>query len=103
DRLDAYGATHGDLVVREMLDRFKRIDEQVYNGLKQYADCFEMVAGPKKGSTDSIENRLRRVASESLGLAPSEVRLDASLARLGGGSPRLGVFIIAGEGEISGA
>jgi acyl carrier protein len=101
DRLDAYGATHGDLVVREMLDRFKRIDEQVYNGLRQYADCFEMVAGPKKGSTDSIENRLRRVAADSLGLAPSEVRLDASLAELGVDSLDLVVFMMAVEDEFS--
>ncbi|MGZ3466903.1 MAG: phosphopantetheine-binding protein [Gemmatimonadaceae bacterium] len=101
DRLDAYSATHGDLVVREMLDRFKRIDEQVYNGLKQYADCFEMVAGAKKGSTDSIENRLRRVAAESLGLAPSEVCFDASLAELGVDSLDLVMFMMAVEDEFS--
>jgi acyl carrier protein len=60
-----------------------------------------MVAGPKKGSTDSIENRLRRVASESLGLAPSEVRLDASLAELGVDSLDLVVFMMAVEDEFS--
>jgi acyl carrier protein len=101
DRLDAYAATHGDLVVREMLDRFQRIDEQVYNGLKEYAECFELVAGPKKGSTDSIENRLRRVAVESLGLQPSEIRLDASLAELGVDSLDLVVFMMAVEDEFS--
>lgn len=101
DRLDAYGAIHGELVVREMLDRFQRIDEQVYNGLRQYAECFEMVAGPKKGAADSIENRLRRVAAESLGLAPSEVRLDASLTELGVDSLDLVVFMMAVEDEFS--
>jgi acyl carrier protein len=101
DRLDAYGATHGDLVVREMLDRFQRIDEQVYNGLRQYAECFELVAGPKKGATDSIENRLRRVAADSLGREPSEIRLDASLAELGVDSLDLVVFMMAVEDEFS--
>jgi acyl carrier protein len=101
DRLDAYGETHGELVVREMLDRFQRIDEQVYNGLKQYAECFDEVAGPKKGSTDSLENRLRRVASESLGLEPSAIRLDASLAELGVDSLDLVVFMMAVEDEFS--
>jgi acyl carrier protein len=101
DRLDAYGETHGELVVREMLDRFQRIDEQVYNGLKQYAECFDRVAGPKKASTDSIENRLRRVAAESLGLQPSEIRLDASLAELGVDSLDLVVFMMAVEDEFS--
>jgi acyl carrier protein len=101
DRLDAYGATHGELVVREMLDRFQRIDEQVYNGLKQYADSFDLVAGPKRSATDSIENRLRRVAAESLGLEPSEIRLDASLAELGVDSLDLVVFMMAVEDEFS--
>jgi acyl carrier protein len=101
DRLDAYGETHGELVVKEMLDRFQRIDEQVYNGLKQYAECFDKVAGPKKVSTDSIENRLRRVAVESLGLQPSEIRLDASLAELGVDSLDLVVFMMAVEDEFS--
>lgn len=101
DRLDAYGAIHGELVVREMLDRFQRIDEQVYNGLRQYAECFELVAGPKKSSTDSIENRLRRVAAESLGLQPSQIRLDASLAQLGVDSLDLVVFMMAVEDEFS--
>ncbi|HXI98174.1 MAG TPA: phosphopantetheine-binding protein [Gemmatimonadaceae bacterium] len=101
DRLDAYGAIHGELVVREMLDRFQRIDEQVYNGLRQYAECFELVAGPKKGATDSIENRLRRVAAESLGREPSGIRLDASLAELGVDSLDLVVFMMAVEDEFS--
>ena len=101
DRLDAYGAIHGELVVREMLDRFQRIDEQVYNGLRQYAECFELVAGPKKGATDSIENRLRRVAAESLGREPSEIHLDASLAELGVDSLDLVVFMMAVEDEFS--
>jgi len=101
DRLDAYGAIHGELVVREMLDRFQRIDEQVYNGLRQYAECVELVAGPKKGATDSIENRLRRVAAESLGREPSGIRLDASLAELGVDSLDLVVFMMAVEDEFS--
>jgi acyl carrier protein len=100
DRLDAYAAANGESVVTEMLDRFKRIDEQVYNELKQYASCFEKVAGPKRNVGDSIEQRLRRVAAESLGREPTEIRLDASLVELGVDSLDLVVFMMAVEEEF---
>lgn len=100
DRLDAYAAAHGDLVVKEMLDRFQRIDEQVYNELSQYAHCFEQIAGRKKISSDSIEHRLRRVAAESLGREPLEMRLDASLVEMGVDSLDLVVFMMAVEDEF---
>ncbi len=100
DRLDAYAAANGESFVIEMLERFKRIDEQVYNELKQYASCFEKVAGPKQSGADSIEQRLRRVAAESLGREPTEIRLDASLAEMGVDSLDLVVFMMAVEEEF---
>jgi acyl carrier protein len=100
DRLDAYAATNGEAVVKEMLDRFKQIDEQVYNELKQYATCFEKIAGPKRNGADSIEARLRRVAAESLGREPAEIRLDASLVEMGVDSLDLVVFMMAVEEEF---
>jgi acyl carrier protein len=83
-----------------MLDRFKQIDEQVYNELKQYATCFEKVAGPKRSGADSVEQRLRRVAAESLGREPAEIRLDASLVEIGVDSLDLVVFMMAVEEEF---
>jgi acyl carrier protein len=100
DRLDAYAAAHGDSVVKEMLDRFQRIDEQVYRELSQYAHCFEQVAGRKRKASDSIEHRLRRVAAESLGREPLEIRLDASLVEMGVDSLDLVVFMMAVEDEF---
>ena len=100
DRLDDYAAGHGEAVVKEMLDRFQRVDEQVYGELKQYADCFEQVAGPKRGALESIEQRLRRVAAESLGRQPAEIRLDASLVEMGVDSLDLVVFMMAVEDEF---
>lgn len=100
DRLDAYAAVHGDAVVKEMLDRFQRIDEQVYRELSQYAHCFEQVAGRKRKASDSIEHRLRRVAAESLGHEPLEIRLDASLVEMGVDSLDLVVFMMAVEEEF---
>ena len=100
DRLDAYAAANGEAVVKEMLDRFKQIDEQVYNELKQYASCFEKVAGPKRNGADSIEQRLRRVAAESLGREPTDIRLDASLVEMGVDSLDLVVFMMAVEEEF---
>jgi len=100
DQLDAYAAAHGDSVVKEMLDRFQRIDEQVYSELGQYAHCFEQVAGPKASASDSIEDRLRRVAGESLGRDPSEIRLDVSLVEMGVDSLDLVVFMMAVEEEF---
>ncbi|PYP49708.1 MAG: hypothetical protein DMD39_11710 [Gemmatimonadetes bacterium] len=100
DRLDAYAAANGETVVEEMLDRFKRIDEQVYNELKEYASCFEKVAGPKRTDSDSIEHRLRRVAAESLAVDESAIRLDASLVEMGVDSLDLVVFMMAVEEEF---
>jgi acyl carrier protein len=100
DRLDAHSAIHGELVVNEMLDRFKRVDEQVYGELKQYAHCFEQVAGRKRTGSASIEDRLRRLAGESLGREPSEIRLDASLVEMGVDSLDLVVFMMAVEDEF---
>lgn len=100
DRLDAYAAVHGDAVVKEMLDRFQKIDEQVYRELSQYAHCFEQIAGRKKIASDSIERRLRRVAAESLGREPLEIRLDASLVEMGVDSLDLVVFMMAVEDEF---
>jgi acyl carrier protein len=100
DRLDAYAAANGEAVVKEMLDRFKQIDEQVYNELKQYATCFEKIAGPKRSGADSIEARLRRVAADSLGREPAEIRLDASLVEMGVDSLDLVVFMMAVEEEF---
>src|SRR5207237_10011741 len=87
-------------VVTEMLDRFKRIDEEVYNDLKQYASCFEKVAGPKRNGSDSIERRLRRVAADSLSVDESAIRLDASLVEMGVDSLDLVVFMMAVEEEF---
>ena len=100
DRLDTYAAANGESVVEEMLDRFKRIDEQVYNELKEYASCFDKVAGPKRTGSNSIEHRLRRVAADSLGVEESVVRLDASLVEMGVDSLDLVVFMMAVEEEF---
>ncbi|HJQ12363.1 MAG TPA: phosphopantetheine-binding protein [Gemmatimonadaceae bacterium] len=100
DRLDDYGAANGESVVAEMMERYKRIDEEVYNGLKQYADRFEEVVGPKRASADSIEQRLRRVAADSLGRDESEIRFDASLTEMGIDSLDLVVFMMAVEEEF---
>lgn len=100
DRLDDYAAANGEAVVREMMERFKRIDEEVYNGLKQYAHCFEQVVGPKRVSADSIEARLRRVAAQSLGVDDSGIRFDASLTEMGIDSLDLVVFTMAVEEEF---
>ncbi|HMG71126.1 MAG TPA: phosphopantetheine-binding protein [Gemmatimonadaceae bacterium] len=100
DRLDDYAAVNGETVVKEMLDRFQRVDEQVYSELGQYADCVEKLVGPKRGSSDSIGERLRRVAADSLGREPSEIRLDASLVEMGVDSLDLVVFMMAVEDEF---
>ena len=100
DRLDDYAAANGEAVVNEMMERFKRIDEEVYTGLKQYAHCFEQVVGPKQAAVDSTEGRLRRVAAESLGREDVEIRLDATLAELGIDSLDLVVLMMAVEEEF---
>jgi acyl carrier protein len=100
DRLDAHAALHGESVVKDMLDRFHRIDDQVYNELRQFAQCFEQIAGPKRSTLGSIEHRLRRVAGESLGREPADILLDASLAEMGVDSLDLVVFMMAIEDEF---
>ena len=100
DRLDAHALVHGETVVNEMLDRFKRVDEQVYGELKQYAHCFEQVAGRKRGASVSVEQRLRGLAADSLGRDPAEIRLDASLVEMGVDSLDLVVFMMAVEDEF---
>ena len=100
DRLDAYARVNGETVVKEMMERFKQIDEEVYNDLKQYADRFEQVAGPGRPSSDSVEQRLRRVAADSLGHDESEIRFDATLAEMGVDSLDLVVFMMAVEEEF---
>lgn len=100
DRLDAYAAVNGQHVVDEMLARFRRVDEEVYEGLKPYALCFEQIAGPKSAPTQSIEQRLVALASDSLGRAADEISLDASLSELGVDSLDLVVFMMAVEEEF---
>ena len=100
DRLDAYAATNGEAVVTEMMERYKRIDEEVYNGLRQYAHCFAEVVGPKRAAVDSIEVRLRRIAAESLGRDEAEIRFDAPLTEMGIDSLDLVVFMMAVEEEF---
>ena len=100
DRLDDYAAANGQAVVDEMMERFKRVDEEVYNGLKQYADCFAEVVAPRQPATDSIEQRLRRVAADSLGREESEILFDAPLAETGIDSLDLVVLMMAVEEEF---
>lgn len=100
DRLDDYAAANGEAVVKEMMERFKSIDEDVYNELKQYADRFEQVVGPKRAEPTSIEQRLRRVAAESLGSDESEISFDATLVERGVDSLDLVVFMMAVEEEF---
>ena len=100
DRLDAYAEANGQAVVDEMMERFKRVDEEVYNGLKQYAHCFEQVVGPREPARDSIEQRLRRVAADSLGRDESEVRFDASLTEMGVDSLDIVALMMAIEEEF---
>ncbi|MFL5478025.1 MAG: phosphopantetheine-binding protein [Gemmatimonadaceae bacterium] len=100
DRLDAYAALNGESIVSDMLERFKRIDEQVYNELKEYATCFDKVAGPKVNGPDSIEHRLRRVAADAIGRDASSIPLDTSLVDLGVDSLDLVVFMMAVEEEF---
>ena len=100
DRLDAYAAANGQAVVDEMMERYKRVDEDVYNGLKQYAHCFEQVVGPRSVAPDSIEHRLRRIAADSLSRDESEIRFDAQLGEMGIDSLDLVVFMMAVEEEF---
>jgi acyl carrier protein len=96
DRLDAHAAAHGQAVVREMLDRFQRIDDQVYAELSEYRDCFEEVFGRKRTEMP-VERRLRQIASEVLGREGIHVEIDSSLSQLGADSLDLVVFMMAVE------
>jgi len=100
DRLDAYAAANGQAVVDEMMERFNRVDEEVYNGLKQYAHSFEQVVGRRRAAPDSIEQRLRHIAADSLGRDESEIRFDASLIEMGIDSLDLVVLMMAVEEEF---
>jgi acyl carrier protein len=100
DRLDAYAAANGQAAVDEMMERYKRVDEEVYNGLKQYAHCFEQVVGPRRGAAHSIEQRLARIAADSLARDESEIRFDAQLAEMGIDSLDLVVLMMAIEEEF---
>ena len=96
DRLDAHAASHGDHTVREMLDRFQRVDDQVYAELSEFRECFEKAFGPKRTET-SIESRLRQIACDVLGRDGIEVSHDSSLAQLGADSLDLVSFMMAVE------
>src|SRR4051812_5038098 len=96
DRLDAHSATHGESVVREMLERFQRVDDQVYAELGEFRDCFEQACGAARPET-SIEGRLRQIACDVLGRDPIDVAHEASLAQLGADSLDLVSFMMAVE------
>jgi acyl carrier protein len=96
DRLDAYAAAHGEHVVREMLDHYRRIDDQIYAELSEYRDRFEEVFGPRRIET-SIERRLAQIASEVLGREGIHVDVSSSLKQLGADSLDLVVFMMAVE------
>jgi acyl carrier protein len=96
DRLDAHAVSHGESVVREMLERFQRADDQVYAELSEFRDCFEKLLG--SGRKDgSIEARLRDIACDVLGRDSIEVAHDSSLAQLGADSLDLVSFMMAVE------
>jgi acyl carrier protein len=96
DRLDAYAASHGDSVVKEMLERFQRVDDQVYAQLSEFRDCFEKACGVRRADL-SIENRLREIACDVLGRDDADVAHDSSLAQLGADSLDLVSFMMAVE------
>jgi acyl carrier protein len=100
DRLDAYAAANGEAAVDEMMNRFKRIDEEVYRELKQYADRFAEVVGPKAVRADSVQGRLLRVAADALTREESEISFDRSLTEMGVDSLDLVVFMMAVEEEF---
>jgi acyl carrier protein len=96
DRLDAHAAEHGERVVREMLEHYQRIDDQIYAELSEYRDRFEEVFGPKRLET-SVERRLAQIAAEVLGREGIYVDHDSSLKQLGADSLDLVVFMMAVE------
>jgi acyl carrier protein len=96
DRLDAHAASHGDGAVKEMLDRFQRVDDQVYAELSEFRECFEKAFAVKRLET-SIESRLRQIACDVLGRDGIEVVDDSSLAELGADSLDLVSFMMAVE------
>ncbi len=100
DRLDAYAAANGQAVVDEMMERYKRVDEEVYNGLKQYAHCFDQVVGPRRELVDSVDQRLRHIAADAIGCDETEIRFDAALAEMGIDSLDLVVLMMAVEEEF---
>src|SRR5437868_617306 len=100
DRLDAYAAANGQAVVDEMMERYKRVDDDVYNGLKQYAQCFDQVVGPRRTAPNSIDHRLRHIAADAIGCDESQIRFDALLTEMGIDSLDLVVLMMAVEEEF---
>lgn len=104
DRLDAYAAVHGQVVVDEMMARFQRVDEQVYRELSEFVTCFEKVAGPRLVAVDakehSIEQRLQILAADVLRREDADVNPESSLAELGVDSLDLVVFMMSVEEEF---
>jgi acyl carrier protein len=99
-RLDAIAAVHGQAVVDDALDRFRKVDDAIYEELSKYADCFEQVASAKERASSSIEQRLRRVAADSLGREPEAIAADVPLSELGVDSLDLVVLMMAVEEEF---
>jgi acyl carrier protein len=79
-----------------MLDRYQRIDDQIYAELAEYRDRLEEVFRPRRIEV-SIERRLREIASDVLGRDGIEVQNDSSLADLGADSLDLVSFMMAVE------
>ncbi len=100
ERLDAIAAVEGEHTVEEMLERFRRIDDQVYTELSAYAQRFEEIVCPAAKESPSSEQRLLRVAAESLGCEPSQMALDDPLAELGVDSLDVVVLMMAVEEEF---
>ncbi|MFL5489357.1 MAG: phosphopantetheine-binding protein [Gemmatimonadaceae bacterium] len=96
DRLDAHAAIHGEAVVRDMLDRFQRADDQIYAELSEYRDCFEKVFG-RPHTEMSIEASLQDIAAEALGRDGIRIHPEITLSQLGADSLDLVVFMMAVE------
>ncbi len=96
DRLDAHAASHGESVVREMLERFQRADDKLYAELSEFRECLEKAFGTRRGEM-SIESRLREIACDVLGRDGVDVAHDSSLAQLGADSLDLVSFMMAVE------
>jgi acyl carrier protein len=96
DRLDAHASQHGEHVVREMLEHYQRVDDQIYSELSEYRYRFEEVFGPRRVES-TIERRLAQIAADVLGREGIQVDASASLKQLGADSLDLVVFMMAVE------